>query len=395
MQANQENSASLTYTLTHKSRVEQFKTFLESHDKETPIALLYDDDADGMSAGTIMRHTLIKLGFTKITCSPKSRERETFSTNFLQNLESMGIETIICVDFEPISWRMSTPKKVNDLPFDIIIIDHHFDESKTYDEFTTEKTRLFIHPLNSSNTENPSQYCCAKFVYDVCEQITDIKDIAWKQLSGIIGDMNIIKWPEFTRELAKENGHEIGPGKQDFFLSPYGVFATVYGFAASLSADEAEEVFDAYFKAEKIEDMQVFNQKYNVMWTEYNRIFTDWKKDAEYDEEHNLYFVEIKSKYLLTSILSSVISYVHDEYAFFFYQHNTEHSYHISMRSQFGTVHLGELLKHVSKKFENSNGGGHIPAAGGFCNESDITDFKKRVRECYNKFQIKNENKKE
>jgi single-stranded DNA-specific DHH superfamily exonuclease len=374
------------YKLTDLTRIKAFEAKLDALSLDSPITLLYDDDADGLTSGVFLKALLDDYGFINIMTCPKARDRATFSSEFLGQLESFGTKLIICVDFEPIGWKLCSEKKMASLPFDIVIIDHHTDQTEIYDRLGI----LFIHPLNSSNTDSPSQYCCAKFTYDVASCIRDISKHEWKQIVGMIGDMNVIMWGDFIAKLAKEFDVKINPKKKaTFFANDFGRISTIIGFAASINSDNIEEFFIEYQKEDVTpHDLLVFEKKYAKINADFLRIVEHWKDNAEYDAAHDIYFVKIESKYMLASVVSSMISYVNDEHSFFFYQHNGEHSYHISMRSQKATVHLGSLLKAVASKFTNANGGGHIPAAGGFCNEADIDAYKKGVRDKFEKFKI-------
>ena len=379
------------YSITDKSRIEQLKTLLKNRERDEHIALLYDDDADGLTAGVFAYHGLKKLGFTNITTCPKAEDRQTYSSAFLQNLSSMEVKTIVCVDFEPISWKLASPAKIVEHGFDVIIIDHHFDQTELYDNLNTQNEQdiLFIHPLNTTNSDNASQYCCAKFVYDVFSEIVDISEFRWKQAIGIIGDMNIIKWGDFTRDLLAEFGTKISDGdRKAFFTCPYGIMANTIGFAASQNSDDVEDFFQSYVNAKTVEELLPYVEKYKHVEEEFYYFIDNWEKYATYDETHKLYFVRLELKNMLAGLVSSVISYINYDYSFCFYQHNKQKSYHMSMRSQRGEVHLGKLLQHVASKFKNANGGGHAPAAGGICNESNFDEFVERIKESFDKFKI-------
>jgi single-stranded DNA-specific DHH superfamily exonuclease len=377
------------YKLTDLSRINSFKAKLDALAIDAPITLLYDDDADGLTSGVFLKALLDAYGFTHINTCPKARDRATFSSEFLNQLHALGTQLVICVDFEPVSWKLCSEKKMSSLPFDVVIIDHHTDQTELYDRIGI----LFLHPLNTTDTNSPSQYCCAKFTYDVCSEIKDISKHEWKQIVGMIGDMNVIKWGDFIAKLAKHYDVKITPKqKSTFFTNDFGRISTIIGFAASSNSDNIEEFFSEYMREDvTVSELLYFEKKYAQINADFLRIVSNWKDSAEYDSVHDIYFILIESKYMLASVVSSMISYIDDAHSFFFYQHNGERAYHISMRSQKAEVHLGNLLKHVAARFVNANGGGHIPAAGGFCSEDDIDAYKKGVRDKFDKFKIVSE----
>ena len=119
-------------------------------------------------------------------------------------------------------------------------------------------------------------------------------------------------------------------------------------------------------------------KEYEKIEKAYYDLFENWKDHAR--EEDGLYIVTVPGEFKLTSAVSSIISFTEPEKTFFFYQLNVD-GVHISMRSQHSQIHLGELVKMVSKEFTKAHGGGHRPAAGAFCLEKDLSDFIQRIKD--------------
>ncbi|MFT4311898.1 MAG: DHHA1 domain-containing protein [Candidatus Woesearchaeota archaeon] len=367
----------MPFTITDTTRITQLQSFLQTQQKHAPVVLAYDDDADGLCAGISMYETLQKLGFETIITKPKTKDTPVFKKEQQEDFLSQGVQTIICVDFEPISWRFLEEEQLSTFPFNLIIIDHHFNATQQYDVHDGQKKRLFIHPTNSAQCDNPSQYCCAKFVYDVCSHMVDITHVEWKIAAGMIGDMNIIEWSDYVKALLEKQHVLVGENRDSFFYTPNGRFANIVGFAASASGAQVQAVFDAYLQATSIEQMLGFEDQYKEQLQLFESVLKSaFDKSKEYK---GVRMYQIFGKYKLSSICSSIVSYLHPQYIWFFYQDAGDGFYHISLRSNARTHHLGELAQFVAKDFDQSNGGGHIPAAGAICKVEDFEDFKNRI----------------
>jgi nanoRNase/pAp phosphatase (c-di-AMP/oligoRNAs hydrolase) len=113
----------------------------------------------------------------------------------------------------------------------------------------------------------------------------------------------------------------------------------------------------------------------------YNDLLANYKSMAVIDPISKLTVIQIKAPYLMASFVSSAVSYMHPNETFLFYEDAGDGFAHISVRSQHSPKHLGHLMDNVSKQFEGANGGGHAPAAGGRCKNSDVDAFIEKVKQ--------------
>jgi len=365
-----------TYNLVGNNRSPQLVSFLNTIKKDEPICIVYDDDADGLCAGNIVLESLHRFGFANIKTYSKSKENKIFTNEWFKTLYDEKRKTIFCVDFEPISWKYFDVGHLETLPFHFIVIDHHHDMSQAYDSSISMFTRLFMHPLNVSDCKNPSQYCASKLTYDVMSQVIKIPDIEWKILPGMIGDMNIIEWPEYIASVAKQHGVSIDMShKEGFFASPFGTFANKVGVAGAIEYLQFESCFRALNNAGNIQqaiDTAPQNPQVEQVMRD---AMLRFKEIGQYDEQTNTYFVELKTDYGLCSVVSSAISYLNPTVNLLIYQKQLDGVYHLSARSQNSPKHLGEIMKKISAKFEGAHGGGHKPAAGAVCRVEDKDAF--------------------
>ncbi len=373
----------MSYQITKPDVISQLKDFFQSLNIEQPICLIYDDDADGMCSAISFCELCKQIGFKKVYTFAKFKERNLFSLDFIEDLIQKDVKTIFCLDFEPLSWKMLTHAQLQTLPFNLVVIDHHTNEEKWYDSISNNHTQIYLHPRLITDAPDASQYCCAKFVFDICNMIQDISHIEWKILPGMIGDMNIIKWSEYIKKISAKAGVFIDDKPDSFFISPFGKFAQITAFAAKKGYETFENCFEKYQKCNSIEEALDIGKSFETEQKALQHILLNWESYIQnYDSE--IIFVHIPNDTGMTSLFSSIISYMFAEKTFVFYQFNSEHqAYYLSLRSQKSQIHLGELAREVSTQLRDSNGGGHKPAAGLLCHKQEIDLCLKKIAELY------------
>ena len=363
------------FTLQESKQLTDFQNHIDNLSVDLPVCLFYDDDADGLCSAISVQTLLEQKGIQVISYA-KHEERKLFSLNFISELVEKGVQAIICVDFEPISWNFLDESQITIFPLPLFIIDHHFNQTAIYDKYPRA---IFVHPANSSTSADSSQYCCSKFVYDVCMSIEDISTVEWKILPGIIGDMNIISWPEYVREVAKRNSTPIGDELKSFFESPYGDFSALTAFAAKKGAAAFEECFAHHYLSNTIQESNTLSSKYTAEKNYYDSMLQTWTKyESKLGE---LRIIELPKRGGMGSALSSIISYLHPEDTFVFLQKDEKNGiYKMSLRSQQSPAHLGEVVRFVTAHFDKSSGGGHKPAAGAACLIKDKEAFLDEIK---------------
>ncbi|MFT7616168.1 MAG: single-stranded DNA-specific DHH superfamily exonuclease [Candidatus Woesearchaeota archaeon] len=372
-----------TYKITIKDKVSLLEAYLQNIEKSEKICLLYDDDADGMCAGVVTHTALTKLGFEDIVTHSKCPENNLFSEEFNSRMQKNKIKAVICVDFEPVNWQFATQEELSKLPFDLIIIDHHHNQTEIYDGINakSQKDIIFIHPQNTGECDTPGQYCTAKFAFDVFSCFLNLDDITWKILPGMIGDMAIIKWPEYIKFQAEADGHMMDEGKKEVFMSPYGEFSTSTGIASGKNFLLFEDMFEVLLHAKSIDEALEQSPDFTVEESAFYDYFENFKEKGIYFKDINTYFIEIKSEYSMCSPLSSITSYVADEFNFIFYQKTDTNHYLISLRSQHGNYHLGQIIREICKEVGDATGGGHAQAAGARCTAEKLDEILAKIRE--------------
>lgn len=370
-----------THQIISNPSIPFLNSFLNAIKRNETIAVLYDDDADGLCAAAVFVQMMQRFGILDLVLLSKSEENDLFGKEFYQKLLARNIKTIFCLDFDPLSWDFLTPKGLETLPFNLIVIDHHTDNTRVYEKSISMHMRMFIHPLNVTNCTNPGQYCTSKLVFDAMSTLKDLRDIEWKILPGMIGDMNIIGWPDYIVRVAAKNDVRIDTSKPEgFFTSPFGQFALRAHMLNAKDYREFENALQVLVMAGSISEA---NSKLVVdpeIERIYNDLLTNYRTMAVVDSASGLSLIELHAQYQMASFVSSTISYLHPQETFLLYENAHDGFYNLSIRSQHPRCHLGQLLDTVSRQFEGANGGGHEPAAGARCKEADIAAFIEKIK---------------
>ncbi len=370
-----------TYQVISNPTIPFLNSFLNSIRRNETFAVVYDDDADGLCSAAVFIHMMERFGIRDLFVQSKARENDVFGQEFYKTIMARNIKTIFCLDFDPISWGFLSPKGLETLPFNLIVFDHHKDNSKVYEKSISMFMRMFVHPLNVTNSLEPAQYCTSKLVFDAFSTVKDLHDIEWKILPGMIGDMNIIGWPDYIARVAAKQDVRIDTSKQDgFFTSPFGQFAARVHMLRAKNYKEFENALPVLLKATSISEANSKLPTVPEIERVYNELVANYMSLAKVDEKSGLKIIELKAPYQMASMVASIVSYLHPQETFLFYEDGGEGFMHISMRSQRAAVHLGQLLDTVSRQFEGASGGGHAPAAGARCKTADIDAFIEKVK---------------
>jgi hypothetical protein len=105
-----------TYQVISNPTVPFLNSFLNSIKRNETIAVLYDDDADGLCAAAVFVQMMERFGIRDLVIFSKAKENDLFGHDFYQKIIARNIKTIFCLDFDPVSWNMLSPKGLETLP---------------------------------------------------------------------------------------------------------------------------------------------------------------------------------------------------------------------------------------------------------------------------------------
>ena len=89
-------------------------------------------------------------------------------------------------------------------------------------------------------------------------------------------------------------------------------------------------------------------------------------------------FFEFDSKFFVKSIVASILSGTEANKTFVIIEAQNN-LYKLSIRRQDKRVNCDEFLKKLLKGLEGTDGGGHVPAAGGHFMKKDLSEFRRRL----------------
>ncbi len=339
---------------------DKFKTYIESLNLEDKIAILHHTDADGITAGLITKKSIKKItGITVDIHFHQKQGKITITKETLDYITENNINKLIIVDMA----IDQDPKSVKQLEkhAKLLLIDHH------------EKT----HDINSKNTtmikaedllDIPSaRYPASKMCYDLFSDITDIKDIAWLAAVGIYGDYAQSQWPDFLKKtgISKDKLEQI---EELIFYS--GSIKGIDGLGESFNIIGNAKTTDEILKSKLTEYR-------DTVITELNKYMDAHKKDAQFHD--NLIIYEIAPTHRIKSRLINILSQKYYPTKTIVLIQTEGSTAYISARRNDSKLSMNSMLKHALIGIPNSQGGGHIPAAGGYLPKKHIEKFRQQV----------------
>ena len=345
---------------------ERFRQFVSKCGADShPIAVVYHPDADGFTSAFIVSKAIERLRGKKpelIFCQERSHVEITEKT--VKKLKKAKVGCIItvdlCVDQEP-----KNVKKVEKFAF-LLVIDHH----KMYKDLNSKKT-FFIKAGKVSKIDG-SRYPASKLSYDLFSQIVNLSDISWVSAVGIMGDNALRQWESFVEKSARDAGVSI-----ETLIK---VKRVIDGVEA-LNGKGFKALMKEFEKAKTPKDiLKAKISKYSKLLQEkLDGLIEKAEKNAEFYPEIELMLFEFSGKFNIKSALINELSRRCKNMTIIVIEDLGKETLGISARRQDFKVKMNELLEKATKGMKGSNGGGHIPAAGGRIRRKDFWKFKGRV----------------
>lgn len=342
----------------------RFREYVQSLKKKDKIAILHHTDADGICSGIIAKKSIEKIVGAKISIHFHQPEGKiTIIPETIGFVKSNGITHLVVVDMA----IDHDPAPVRELArhAKILIIDHHI----TANDINSENIVL-VKAIDLSEI-SPERYPASKMCYDLFSEISDISDLRWLSSIGIYGDYAQSEWLGFIAETIRETGiteKKLRAVEELIFYSN-----------AIKGIDGLKEAFDVISDAKSIDailESRLKNYKARVKG-ELDKYLRIHKSKAEFYD--GLIVYEISPKHRIKSRLINILS---QEYypsrTILLIQYDGARAY-ISARRQDCRISMNDMLKRSLSGIPDSEGGGHIPAAGGYLPKSHIAEFKNRV----------------
>lgn len=345
--------------------------FLSNILPEDRIALIFDSDADGISAAVIIAKVLKKFYKKDIGLAiSASHGVEFIGSELINKLKENRISVLISTDLA-LDKHLEHLDNILDFA-KILVIDHHTSHKQFYRE-----NILVLKPQLLQSKLDSSQYCTSKWVYDLFSQFLDIQDLDWLAATGLIADSGYQSWRSFVKKVLKKYRLKI---KKDPFKTSLGKICDDIAYAEIYRKDNANKIF---FKLYRISSLKAYLKKpIKVTKEPFKEILFYEKNSSKFAEHHgNLILFHIAPKLRIGSVLSTRLSTK-------FYKKKTLvivqdlRNYPlllISARRNDFKVPVNELLEKAARGLQHSSAGGHIPASGARIQKEDYGLFKQRL----------------
>ncbi len=344
-----------------------FDQFIRSLGKDSRVAILHDTDPDGVCSAVIAAKAVEKITGNKIKLRVHQPDRMgDITEETIEKLKENNINVLITTD-KPVDYRPIGVLIVEKFA-KVLIIDHH----KKYTNINNENICLL--KLNS-------YYPSSKIVFDYFSKYVNLYESDWIAAVGLISDYAFKEWKDFLDKIFKKYKIE---KTNDIFTNELGEIGSIIKYSEVYSMDKVKEIYDVIYNAKYPRDVHDSNLKkyYTDVKKEVKKTIDNFNKKKEVYEDLDWY--EVKSKFPLTSILSTIISSKQPERTLAVAQIFNGRA-NISIRRQDRTIAVNELMENGVLGFENAGGGGHKAAAGAVFDSEDYKEFKKRVLNDYKK----------
>ena len=354
-----------------KELLKKFKAFMQSLTKEDIVGVLHHTDPDGVSSGVIMAKAVERLRGKKIDVRiNQSGSDIPLLDETVKRLQQAKVNKLIITDLG-VDQRPEPLHAIAQFA-DILIMDHH----KIYHDVASVKI-TFLKP-QMMDFARPAAYPAAKFCYDLAAEVVDMEDLDWIALIGVIGDCAYDQWKEFVDRVFAKYRLDKKPD----------IFATIPGQAASLISDtdamgkeKVHEAFQVLYNAKdyaevlssKLQEYRDGVEGEITYWLEHVEDF------AEFRDELELVFYFIKPRFGIRAPISTQLSLRHPHKTIIVVRDMDDEMLGISARRHDEKIAVNELLEQATADLKGANAGGHVPAAGGKIQRSDLGNFKENL----------------
>ena len=345
--------------------LEKFDNYCKSLSSEDKVAVMYHCDADGFASALITARALYKIAQIDLhsTFFFHYGSDKIFSKKIAQYRDD-GVNKYIIVDLNIDEY----PDKIKEIESfaDVLIIDHH----KEYRDLNSEKT-TFLKAKYFSELDS-SRYPAAKFTYDLFSRHADLTKDDWIACIGILGDMGYKTWEDFFNKTIE---------RSELTLEELFVLEELVSTTTIIAVDHLKDLFAEFYNEKNPKKLlnSIFMKNIDTLKNEINYWFGKFGENAKYYPEISLYIYEVKPKYPIKSYLADKLSRMYPDKAIILIQDDKKDVIKFSARRQDFKIKMNDYLEEVVKDIENSNAGGHIPAAAGQIPRASLEKFKENA----------------
>lgn len=319
--------------------------------------ILYHRDIDGTTSAAL----LLKF----FPADSRSLESPRLGTEALYAIKEKKPDLLIFLDLAiDQDWKQI---KALEKTAKILVIDHHL-----FDKDLNSSQTCYLNPRLS----HPKAYLSTSYlVYHLLKKLKKpVQGYAWIAALGVIGDYAFEEGKDVLDEARRGDESLLRGEPRESRLGEGGKLIS----AAITARGEkgAEKALQALMKASQLQNLegdQQLEKWEKTIREEVERVVESFEREKEWHPQKNLAILDIKSKFSVTSIVSTILAEKHPDLTIIV-RRRVEEGSKLSFRNQSGNVNLNDLVKRACKGI--GQGGGHEKAAGAFV--TDWETFRKR-----------------
>jgi nanoRNase/pAp phosphatase (c-di-AMP/oligoRNAs hydrolase) len=329
-----------------------FLDYLNKIEKKDRIGVISHADLDGVASVVLINEALkskkMKIKDLKFVEYKKGMFKEAGEKFLRKKINKIFVFDIsVGVDFEEFKELRNQ--------FDVFLVDHH------------------PYEIKGDNIIKTKTADCATFtIYDLAKDDFDLSKLEWLVCATMVSEYSYKDESNFEfikkhyPEITPENIADSQPGEMSKRISSALIYFKV----------KEKKVYDLILK----NNLKSFGRYYNIVEKEVKSLVEEYKREAEFYPDKNLYFFKGNPKYSITSTITSILSFQEPEKTFVFVSgiKGEPDFYKVSSRNQKGQD-MNLLMKKGIDGLENANGGGHIPAAAARFMKKDFEKFKENL----------------
>ncbi|MBI1978561.1 MAG: hypothetical protein HYS62_00695 [Candidatus Aenigmarchaeota archaeon] len=340
---------------TIKPAVEFFKIMKRG----SKVAIVHGHDNDSICSAAII-YKLLKIVHKTEARLIVSGLNSAVTEDAIEKIKKIKPDYVIIVDISDVPVSILTElRNISQ----VMIIDHHV--PKGYVKIIYVNPRVFDREIYL-----PATYLC----YKIYEKFLDVEKILWISGIGTLSDMGMKNCSDLFESIKSNDKELIGNNENIdeilFDNSLLGKLAKMFDSGrVVVGIDGSVSALNVLLKSENYQEVLQgkYGSKnllgwYSVSEKEFNRLVKDFEKKKKRIKRFVMY--EVKSKYNMKSPLATYLSKILTNEVLVIYQRSGKYIDVSFRRGKVCIVDLNQLAGNSVKDIPDSNGGGHIQAAG-------------------------------
>jgi single-stranded DNA-specific DHH superfamily exonuclease len=315
------------------------------------VALISHTDLDGLVSAKVV-NKVVDVNFMKFV------GYHALDKNLVNELKNEKVKKVIFTDIsvENILFLREIEKFA-----DVLIIDHH----------------TFQHDLNSTNTSfiNAQGYSSAYLCHYLFSKIQKIEGLDWIVVCASISDWMLFKGIDWLSETYRKYGDRYVNDEAILRKGKLWDLQYILSLVLIYFKDNLNMAYDFIpDEIDKVPVLEVYAKKVREEIENQSKLFNKQREIIG-----DIYFWIINPKYDVREIVVNSLSRLEKDKVYIVAQRRGRF-YHISARRQDKKINLPEMLRSLTKGFQEATAGGHIPAAGCLVLSKDIDEFRERLK---------------